>query len=158
MRPFNYGTLLAVSKSIFSMLPPDFQILPMTSGDYDDALALWNACEGVRASETREELARILARNAELSSVIRRGPQLAAAVLCCHDGRRGYLYHVGVAAEFRKLGLGRLLVERSLSKLKEAGISRCSIFVIAGNEVGEAFWKRIGWWERNDLKMFARDL
>jgi ribosomal protein S18 acetylase RimI-like enzyme len=139
-------------------MPPEFQVLPMTAGDYDEVLALWNACEGVRASETREELARILTRNVGLSTVIRRGAQLAAAVLCCHDGRRGYLYHLGVAAEFRKLGLGRLLVERSLSKLKEAAISRCSIFVIAGNEVGEAFWKRIGWRERNDLKMFARDL
>ena len=140
------------------MLPSDFQILPMTAGDYDEVLALWNACEGVRAAETQEELARILARNPGLSSVVRRGPQLAAAVLCCHDGRRGYLYHLGVAAEFRKLGLGRLLVEHSLLKLKEAGISRCSIFIIAGNEVGEAFWKRVGWRERNDLKVFACDL
>ena len=87
-----------------------------------------------------------------------RGPELAAAVLCCHDGRRGYLYHLGVAAAFRKLGLGRLLVEHSLAKLKDEGISRCSIFLIVGNEVGEAFWKRTGWRERTDLKVLARDL
>ena len=125
--------------------------------DYEDVLALWNACEGVRANETKEEMARILARNPGLSSVIRRGKELAAAVLCCHDGRRGYLYHLGVANEFRGLGLGRLLVEHSLARLKEAGISRCSIFLIVGNETGEAFWKRIGWRERTDLKVFARD-
>jgi ribosomal protein S18 acetylase RimI-like enzyme len=140
------------------MLPPDLQLASMSVDDYDQVLALWNACEGVRANETREELERILARNPGLSAVIRQGQDLAAAVLCCHDGRRGYLYHLGVAAAFRKLGLGRLLVEHSLAKLKAAGISRCSIFLVVGNETGEAFWKRIGWRERTDLKAFARDL
>ena len=76
----------------------------MSVGDYEQVLALWNACEGVRANETKEELARILARNPGLSSVIRRGGELAAAVLCCHDGRRGYLYHLGVAPSVRQAG------------------------------------------------------
>jgi len=137
---------------------PDFQLLPMTTADYDEVLALWNACEGVRANETRDEFARILARNDGLCSVIRRGNDLAAAVLACHDGRRGYLYHLGVAAEFRRHGLGRLLVEHSLQLLKAEGICRCTIFVIRGNEAGEAFWKRIGWRERTDLGLMAIDL
>src|SRR5947208_3708395 len=127
------------------MLPADFQLVPMTTGDYGEALALWNACEGVRAAETREEFERILSRNPGLSAVIRRAAKLAAAVLCCHDGRRGYLYHLGVAAEHRHHGLGRMLVEHSLARLKEQGISRCSIFLIVGNQLGEAFWKRTGW-------------
>ncbi|HEY2412155.1 MAG TPA: GNAT family N-acetyltransferase [Pirellulaceae bacterium] len=139
-------------------MPPDFQLLPMTVADYDEALALWNSCEGVRANETRDEFARILARNPGLCSVIRRGNELAAAVLACHDGRRGYLYHLGVAAKFRRAGLGRLLVEHSLDRLKAEGINRCTIFVIRGNEAGEAFWKRTGWRERTDLGLMAKDL
>ena len=130
----------------------------MAIDDYDEVLALWNKCEGIRASETRQEMARILSKNPGLSSVIRRGQQLAAAVLCCHDGRRGYLYHLGVAAEFRKLGLGRLLVQHSLARLKEAGISRCSIFLIVDNQLGDAFWRGIGWRERTDLRVLAYDL
>lgn len=139
-------------------MPPDFQLLPMAASDYDEVLSLWNSCEGVRANETPDEFARILARNPGLCSVIRRGKELAAAVLACHDGRRGYLYHLGVAAAFRRHGLGRLLVEHSLDRLKAAGISRCTIFVIRGNEAGEAFWKRIGWYERMDLGLMAKEL
>jgi len=130
----------------------------MKVADYDDVVALWNSCEGVRTNESRQELERILKRNPRLSSVIRKEQELAAAVLCCHDGRRGYLYHLCVAAGHRKLGLGRVLVEHSMAALKEAGISRCTIFVIVGNEAGEAFWKRIGFRERIDLKALARDL
>jgi ribosomal protein S18 acetylase RimI-like enzyme len=139
-------------------MPPDFQLLPMTANDYDEVLALWNSCEGVRANETPDEFARILARNPGLCSVIRRGPELAAAVLACHDGRRGYLYHLGVATTFRRHGLGRLLVEHSLDRLKAEGISLCTIFVIRGNEAGEAFWKWIGWYERTDLGLMAINL
>jgi N-acetylglutamate synthase len=140
------------------MLPADFQLLNMQPADYAEVMALWSACEGVRASESWEEFERILKRNSDLSAVIRNRDALAAAVLCCHDGRRGYLYHLGVAAGFRKLGLARELVEHCLARLKTEGISRCSIFLIAGNASGEAFWERTGWRERDDLKVFARDL
>jgi len=140
------------------MLPSAFQLVATAPDDYDAVIALWNSCEGVRANETREEFDRILERNPGLSSVIRRGNELAAAVLCCHDGRRGYLYHLGVAPQFRKLGLGRILVEHSLAQLQALGIRRCTIFLIADNKPGEAFWTRTGWRERTDLKAFARDL
>jgi N-acetylglutamate synthase len=138
-------------------MPTDFELAALVDSDYDTVLALWNSCEGVRAAESREEFARILLRNPGLSAAVRRGDQLAAAVLCCHDGRRGYLYHLGVAAEFRGLGLGRILVEHSLAGLQAQGIRRCSIFLIVGNDGGEAFWKRIGWRERTDLKVLAWD-
>jgi N-acetylglutamate synthase len=140
------------------MLPSDFQLRPMSPDDYGGVLALWNTCEGVRANETREEFDRILERNPGLSGVIRQGDELAAAVLCCHDGRRGYLYHLGVAPQFRKMSLGRVLVEHSLAQLQALGIRRCTIFLIADNKPGEAFWTRTGWRERTDLKAFARDL
>ena|SRR6187551_36346 len=139
-------------------MPPDLDVTALTESDYDAALALWTGCEGVRANETREEFVRILARNPGLSTAIRLRSELVGAVLCCQDGRRGYLYHLGVASDYRQAGLGRMLVERSLTGLAAAGIRRCSIFLIVGNEPGEAFWKRIGWHERTDLKVLARNL
>ena len=139
------------------MLAAEFNVAAMTPADYDDVMDLWNACEGVRVNESLEELTRILRRNPGLSTVVRRGEHVVAAVLCCHDGRRGYLYHLGVAAEFRQRGLASQLVDHCLERLKAEGISRCSIFLIVGNESGEAFWRRTGWRERSDLKTFARD-
>jgi hypothetical protein len=74
---------------------------------------------------------------------------LAGAVLCCHDGRRGYLYHLAVAANFRRTGIGRQLVERCLARLKDLGITRCTIVLVADNAEGEAFWRQTGWRERS---------
>jgi len=130
----------------------------LTIGDFDAVMDLWNSSPGVRAQETRPELDRILARNPGLSCVASTGEQLAAAVLCCHDGRRGYLYHLAVAPAFQRQGLAKRLVERCLAGLKAAGILRCTIFLIADNAAGELFWRQTGWRERTDLKPFAIDL
>jgi ribosomal protein S18 acetylase RimI-like enzyme len=134
------------------------ELRDLTIGDYDAVMSLWNSSAGVRAQETRDELNRILSRNPGLSCVAATGEQLAAAVLCCHDGRRGYLYHLAVAPAFQRQGLAKRLVERCLARLKAAGIQRCTIFLIADNAAGELFWRQTGWRERTDLKAFAIDL
>ena len=130
----------------------------MTGADHAAVLSLWSTCEGVRASETPEELARILERNPGLCLVARASGELAGAILCCHDGRRGYLYHLGVSPRFRRRGIATALVDRCLGQLEAAGIRRCTIFLIAGNAGGEAFWRNHGWRERTDLVAFAKDL
>jgi N-acetylglutamate synthase len=124
------------------MTAAPFRLEPMTPSDHAAVLALWNSCEGVRAGESEEEFARILARNPDLCPLARVGEQLAGAVLCGHDGRRGYLYHLGVAPQFRRLGIATALVEHCLARLAALGISRCTIFLIRGNTGGEAFWRQ----------------
>lgn len=141
-------------------MPPriDFVLRELTAADYDTALALWNSAPGVRANEPRDEFERILARNSGLSTAAWIGAELAGAVLCCHDGRRGYLYHLAVAEKFRRQGIARAIVDHCLSLLKAAGIQRCTIFLVADNDAGKTFWLNHGWFERTDLVAFARDL
>ncbi len=131
---------------------------PLEFSDYDAAMALWTSSPGVRGMETREEYERILKRNAGLSVAACSGEEMVGAVLCTHDGRRGYLYHLSVAEHCRRLGVGRKLVDRCLESLRQEGIRRCTIFLIAENETGEIFWKRCGWRVRSDLKTMAIDL
>ena len=135
-----------------------WRIDEMTLADYAEVMALWNSCTGVRATETREELARILQRNPDLSCVVRDSGKIVGAVLCCHDGRRGYLYHLAVAESHRRQGIAKALVDRCLALLTQLGITRCTLFVVADNEAGISFWKHTGWRERVDLRMMAKDL
>jgi len=137
---------------------PKHTLSELLPEDYDAAMTLWNTAPGVRASEPREEFERILMRNPGLSTAVRVGVELAGAVLCCHDGRRGYLYHLAVAEKYRRQGIARTLVERSLSLLEQQGIGRCTIFLVADNEQGKVFWQQLGWFERTDLVAFAKDL
>lgn len=121
-------------------------------------MELWNRAAGVRTSESPEEFERILARNPGMGCAAVVEEQLVGAVLACHDGRRGYLYHLAVAESHRSQGIGRAMVERCLQRLHAAGIQRCSIHLIVDNVDGAAFWRQIGWRERTDLKVMCRDL
>jgi ribosomal protein S18 acetylase RimI-like enzyme len=128
-------------------------IKPMTLADYDEVLCLWQNAEGVGLgeSDTRPAIASYLKRNRGMSFVAREGKKLVAAVLCGHDGRRGYLHHLAVASSHRRKGIGTKLVDRCLAELKRLDIPRCNIFLYAHNTSGERFWKMSGWKKRVDL-------
>jgi len=136
-----------------------FAISQMTIRDYDDALALWQRCEGVCLGEddSKESIAAYLDRNPGLSFVARDGQRLVAVALCGHDGRRGAIRHLAVAEGHRRRGLGRALVERCLVALRQEGIRKCYLFVLACNERAIAFWQSIGWSEATPVKAMSID-
>jgi ribosomal protein S18 acetylase RimI-like enzyme len=132
-------------------------ILPMTIEDYDEVIALWKASPGIGLSDadSRDMISHYLESNPGMSFVARDGGKLVGAALCGHDGRRGYLHHLAVHPDHRKSGTGRLLSERCLAALKANGIARCHIFVYANNPGGLAFWNKLGWYERTELKLMS---
>ncbi len=117
--------------------------------DYEQACALWNSAEGIEICEgdSRDEIRAYLARNPELSRVAEADGVTAGAVLCGHDGRRGFIYHLAVAPEFRGRGIGKLLVADCMKGLHAAGVTRAIILVSNENSLGREFWLRQGWEE-----------
>ena len=135
-------------------------IKSMTLADYGEVLCLWQNAEGVGLgeSDTRTAIASYLKRNRGMSFVARDGKKLVGAVLCGHDGRRGYLHHLAVADSHRRKGIGTKLVDRCLAELKRLAIPRCNIFLYAHNTSGERFWKKSGWNKRVDLCVMQKVL
>ena len=132
----------------------------MTPADYDAVFALWQASEGIglNESDTRGAIASYLVRNPGLSLVAEIGNEIAGALLCGHDGRRGYLHHLAVAPQHRRRGLGRTLVDESLARLRAQGITKCNIFLYADNAAGRAFWLHEGWAPREDLVVVQKSV
>ena len=123
--------------------------------DYDRVVALWRRSKGVglNESDTRRAMAMYLRRNPRLSFVAEKEGQIIGAVLCGHDGRRGYLHHLAVSRQHRRCGIGRRLVETCLAKLRRAGIPKCNIFIFADNTEGMKFWAHGGWRLRTELRL-----
>jgi len=128
--------------------------------DYDEVLALWQNTEGVGLNESdrRSAIAAYLNRNSGMSFVARDGKKLIAAVLCGHDGRRGYLHHLAVSPPYRRNGLGTKLVEKCLARLKRLRIVKCNIFLFTDNADGEQFWTSNGWKKRPDICLVQKNL
>ncbi|MCB2170395.1 MAG: GNAT family N-acetyltransferase [Deltaproteobacteria bacterium] len=135
-------------------------IRPMTITDFDAVRALWTSCEGVGLNDADrpEALRAYLVRNPGMSFVAQEDDAIVGAVLCGHDGRRGYLNHLAVSPAHRYQGIARRLVSSCLAALKAAGIGKCHLFIFSSNQDGQNFWQKIGWELRDDLAVASRTL
>jgi ribosomal protein S18 acetylase RimI-like enzyme len=136
-------------------MPVSYQVMKIHH--YDLVKTLWLQSEGVGLSEadSYENIERYLEQNDGLSYVAFEDSDLIGAVLCGHDGRRGYIHHVAVAQPHRRQGIGRSLINLCINALKSAGIAKCHLFVFTDNENAKQFWERIGWMQRTDLNVMS---
>lgn len=134
------------------------QITEMTAADCDGVVSFWQQQEGIglNESDTPNAIAACLNRNPRMSFIVRDGGQIVAAVLCSHDGRRGYLHHLAVNSTHRRRGIGKSLVQRCLDRLFREKIPKCNIFLFAENSEGKEFWQAAGFKDRTDLKVMQR--
>jgi ribosomal protein S18 acetylase RimI-like enzyme len=132
---------------------------PFQESDIPAAAALWRATEGLGdgPGDDPAGVARFLRRNPGLSLVAEAEGELVGAILCGHDGRRGFIYRAAVAKSMRRQGLARAMAERCLEGLRAEGIPRCMLFVLAENDAAMRFWKSLGARERAEMKLLSID-
>lgn len=125
--------------------------------DYDDALALWKSVPGIGLSgaDGRAEIQAYLARNPGMSHVACDGERLVGTILCGHDGRRGLIHHLVSAADVRRQGVARRLLEAGMVGFRAAGIQKVHLFVYHTNQDGMAFWRAVGAQYRSELALFS---
>ena len=126
----------------------------MTIADYEKVYALWMSCKNMGFNDiddSKEGIARFLERNPNTSFVAIENDELLGIILGGHDGRRGYIYHMSVAENHRKKGIGSSLVEKCLASFKNEKISKVALLVFKYNETGNAFWEKQGFILREDV-------
>lgn len=132
-------------------------IRTMTAEDYDGVYTLWMTIRGfaIRSiDDSRVGVERFLKRNPDTSVVAEEDGRIVGSILCGHDGRRGCLYHVCVHADYRMQGIGKNMVVFCMNALKKEEISKVSLIAFTKNDIGNAFWNRIGWTRRLDLNYY----
>lgn len=129
----------------------------MTIEDFEQVHALWMTISGfaIRSiDDSREGVERFLRRNPTTSVVAEEDGKIVGSILCGHDGRRGCLYHVCVHKDYRMRGIGTAMVVYAMNALKKEQISKVSLIAFTKNDIGNAFWNRIGWTRRLDLNYY----
>ena len=136
-------------------------IRTMSIADYDAVYALWMSCKNMgfnNLDDSREGIARLLRRNPTTSFVAVEDDRLAGVILSGQDGRRGYIYHMAVAEDFRRRGVATALLARCLEALRAEGINKVALLVFRYNDAGNAFWENQGFAERTDVAYRNREL
>ena len=133
----------------------------MTAADYAQVYALWRSTPGMglnNLDDCAEGIARYLQRNPTTCFVAEEVGALIGTILSGHDGRRAFIYHLAVAAPYRRQGIGKALVEAALEALRAEGIHKAALVVMANNASGNAFWEQLGFTTRPDLVYRNRKL
>ena len=123
-------------------------IRAMTSSDYDAVYALWKTIRGFglrSIDDSKEGVRRFLLRNPLTCVVAEKEGAIVGAILCGHDGRSACFYHVCVREDHRRQGIGRKMVTFCIEALKKESINRVILNAFVKNEIGNMFWKSMGW-------------
>ena len=133
----------------------------MTINDYEELFELWQntANMGLRSlDDSKEGISCFLKRNPNTNFVVYEDGQLVGAILCGHDGRRGYIYHTVVLPDYRRRGIASSLVESAIAALQKEGITRVCLNVMETNEQGKKFWISKGWEKKGFLGFYSKSI
>lgn len=122
--------------------------------DYEQAYALWENTPGMglnNLDDTRESIERYLERNPNTCFVAEKKARIVGIILCGHDGRRGFIYHMATAESEQRQGIGAALLKAAMSALEREGIHKVGLAVFADNIKGNSFWEKQGFHVRKDI-------
>ena len=129
--------------------------------DYANVFSLWqNAGEGlgVGPSDQPEEIEKKCQRDPDLFLVAERDGCIVGTVIGGFDGRRGMIYHLAVAPEYRRQGLANRLMDEIETRLRQKGCSKAYLLVKKGNNVAKFLYEARGWAGMEFVDLFGKNL
>ncbi|MFZ7120783.1 MAG: GNAT family N-acetyltransferase [Eubacteriaceae bacterium] len=137
-----------------------YNIREMTIEDFNNVIKLWKDTPGIGLSnaDSNENIAKFLNKNKGLSFVCLSDNKIIGTILCSHDGRRGYIYHLTVHNNYRNTGIAKRLIMQSINMLKKSGIDKCHLFTFNDNVLGKNFWSKMDWTKREDIIIFSKNI
>jgi ribosomal protein S18 acetylase RimI-like enzyme len=127
--------------------------------DYPAVVELWeHAGPGVHVgrSDTLAEISKKVQRDPDMFLVAEADGRLIGSVIGGFDGRRGMIYHLAVAVEYRQQGIGAALMDEVERRLKAKGCLKSYLLVVAGNEDAVRYYQKRGWQEM-DITIMGKE-
>ncbi|MBI5951719.1 MAG: GNAT family N-acetyltransferase [Chloroflexi bacterium] len=128
--------------------------------DYPPTLKLWQGIEtGVKVgrSDSLEEIEKKIQRDPDLFLLAEADGEIIGTVIGGYDGRRGMVYHLAVRQDFRKQGVGDLLLSEVEKRLQDKGCVKCYLLIVADNHNAARFYEHRGWSEMIGNRIFGKE-
>jgi ribosomal protein S18 acetylase RimI-like enzyme len=118
----------------------------LTPVDRVAATSLWATAGLVRPwNDPDSDFDRAIAGPTSVVLGARDAGQLLATVMVGHDGHRGWVYYLAVAATERRRGLGRQMMVNAEGWLRDRGVVKLNLMVRHTNSEALGFYKRLGY-------------
>ncbi len=122
------------------------------------AAVLWEAAGLTRPwNDPIADARRALVGPASTILAARRNGVLIGTVMVGHDGHRGWVYYLAVAADAQRGGIARALMAAAENWCAAAGVPRLNLMVRTGNTGVLGFYDRLGY-RASDVVVLQKDL
>lgn len=128
--------------------------------DYAPTLKLWENIEmgvSVGRSDTFEEIQKKTQRDPDLFLLAEAEGEIIGTIIGGYDGRRGLIYHLAVQKDFRKQGIGDMLLNEVEKRLQAKGCVKCYLLIVSDNEYAVRFYEHRGWSEMIGNRIFGKE-
>lgn len=128
----------------------------LAPSEIGDAARLWGVCGLTRPWNDPEADAR-KALDGPTSTIIASfaGSHLIGTAMCGWDGHRGWVYYLGVDADFRRWGIGRKLIWHCEDWLGQFAAPKVQLMVRSDNDAAARFYEAIGY-DEDEFRIFYR--
>jgi ribosomal protein S18 acetylase RimI-like enzyme len=124
---------------------PRPEIRTYRAGEGAELRAFWSTVGFRSLGDDDASLDRLAERNPGLVVIASAGDAIVGTALGGWDGRRGWIYHVTVAEDFRRTGLGRRIVHEVERRLRALGCPKVNVIVRDDNPGAARFWEALGY-------------
>ena len=115
-------------------------------GDYPEVRKLWVASGlEIRPGDEPQGIARKLTRDRELFLVAEEDGKIVGTIMGAWDGRRGWMYHLGVQPERQRMGVATRLVRELEARMMKLGIPKVNALIYPSNVVSVKFFTSAGY-------------
>ena len=135
--------------------------IEMKKEHIEEVLKLWTSTNGIylhkNGEDSKEGIILFLNRNPGFSFItLNNENKIVGALLCGHDGRRGFIHHLAVDKEYRKQGIANKLINLSIIKLKKEGIKKVALFVLKEQKNAQKFYKHNNWNKEDFVLLYSK--
>lgn len=131
-----------------------------TMDDFPVVHVLWQRGDlWMRPSDGAEAVRLKLTRDPELFLVARdEDGSIVGTVMGGWDGRRAYVYHLAVAPDCRRRGVGDALMDELEERFRARGALKAKLQILTDNDVSRAFFARRGYLRETDCEPWGKEL
>ena len=126
---------------------------------YDDVKKILQECNLFDETwEARENLKRKITRDKESILIAEEGSKIVGCVFIVEDGWNAFIWRLCVKENYRKKGIGLLLMQKAEDIIKGRGIKEASIFVDAKNDSLKNWYQKQGYLKGRDWTFMYKKL
>ncbi|HEX3049288.1 MAG TPA: GNAT family N-acetyltransferase [Aggregatilineaceae bacterium] len=137
----------------------EWTVVELITKDYEAIKALWEAAGlPIKAGgrDSREQFERQMAGGTQTVLGVWDGDCLVAVVVATHDGRKGWINRLAVRPDYRRQGLGQLVVDAAETALQKQGMQIIAALIEDSNSASLALFEQAGYTELPSLHYVSK--